>query len=228
MKPLLLLHGALGSASQLEPLRISLANSDRPVYSMNFSGHSGRPFLPHGFGMACFIDDVLTFTKEHNLDHVDIFGYSMGGYVALMLALLHPENVRSVVTLGTKFDWSPESAEREVKKMNPKKIEEKVPAFARLLQQRHTPQDWRELMQKTAAMMTDLGASPLLTGSNLRAIKQPITIGLGDQDDMADRAFSEQVANWLPAGKFRLLEDTPHPIEKVELQKLLSLFGTNN
>lgn len=222
---LLLLHGALGSASQLEPLRKSIADSGRPVYSMNFSGHSGRPFSTHGFGMACFVNDVLAFMKTNNLRQADIFGYSMGGYVALMLAWLHPEKLRTVVTLGTKFDWSPESAEREVKKMNPDKIEEKVPAFARLLQQRHSPQDWKELMQKTAAMMTSLGASPLLTESNLKTIQQPITMLLGDQDDLADRAYSAQVANWLPNGKFVLLANTPHSIEKIDFSALQAWLG---
>jgi pimeloyl-ACP methyl ester carboxylesterase len=148
----------------------------------------------------------------------------MGGYVAIWFGLQHPEKTGSIVTLGTKFDWSLESAEKEVKKMDPQRIEEKIPAFARILEHRHQPADWKDLMNRTSSMMTQLGASPLLNKDNLMTLINPVTIALGDQDDMADREYSMQVASWLSAGQFILLENTPHPIEKVNLTVLEPLL----
>jgi len=223
MNPILLLHGAMGSVSQLEPLKQKLELSGRKVYTMNFSGHSGEPVQEY-FGIEAFADDVLLFLDRHQLQLVDIFGYSMGGYVALWLAYLHPHRIGKIITLGTKFDWSVESAEREVKKLNPEKILEKVPAFARILEHRHEPNDWRILMRKTVAMMLDLGANPMLTESVLQTITAFVDILLGDADDMADGIFSEQVSRWLPNGSFHLLENTPHPIEKVDLTKLIEII----
>jgi pimeloyl-ACP methyl ester carboxylesterase len=225
MNPVLLLHGALGSSSQLEPLKQKLETQGRAVFMFNLSGHSGVPFR-ESFGIEIFADDVVTFLDKQNLNRVDIFGYSMGGYVAVWLALKHPECVGKIITLGTKFDWSPASAEQEVRKLNAEKIQEKVPAFARILEHRHSPNDWKELLSKTRNMMLSLGNQPLLTEENLKAIKHEILIGLGDQDDMADRNYSEQVANWLPNGTFELLVNTPHPIEKVELNRLVELIET--
>jgi pimeloyl-ACP methyl ester carboxylesterase len=150
----------------------------------------------------------------------------MGGYVAVWLALKHPERVGKIITLGTKFDWWPESAEQEVRKLNAEKIQEKVPAFARILEHRHAPNDWKELLSKTRDMMLSLGNQPLLTEENLKTIQHEVLICLGDQDDMADRNYSEQVAEWLPNGTFELLENTPHPIEKVELNRLVELIET--
>ena len=46
-------------------------------------------------------------------------GHSMGGYVALKLALKRPELVDRIITLGTKFNWTPEVAAKEVKMLNP-------------------------------------------------------------------------------------------------------------
>jgi pimeloyl-ACP methyl ester carboxylesterase len=225
MNPVLLLHGALGSSSQLEPLKQKLEARGKEVFMLNFSGHSGVPFRG-SFGIEIFADDVLTFIDKQNLNRVDIFGYSMGGYVAVWLALKHPERVGKIITLGTKFDWSPESAEQEVRKLNAEKIQEKVPAFARILEHRHAPNDWKELLSKTRDMMLSLGNQPLLTEENLKTIQHEVLICLGDQDDMADRNYSEQVAEWLPNGTFELLENTPHPIEKVELNRLVELIET--
>jgi pimeloyl-ACP methyl ester carboxylesterase len=223
MRPVLLLHGALGSKNQLDPLKISLEESGREVYSLNFSGHGGTPFS-NSFGIEGFAEEVFHFQKEKGLKTTDIFGYSMGGYVALWLAHKHPDSVGRIVTLGTKFDWSPDDAVREVRKVNPDKIEEKIPAFARILQHRHAPHDWKELLHKTAQMMTQLGARPLLTMEILKTIPHPVSVLLGDLDDMADLTFSQRVAEALPHGKFSLLEKTPHPFEKVDVKLLQRIF----
>lgn len=212
----LLLHGALGSKSQLEPIRFALEKEGHDVRSMNFSGHSGEPFSEDGFGIEVFTNDVDRFLSRCNNDQpVNIFGYSMGGYVALWFAHKYPRKVGKIITLGTKFDWDPSSAEREVKKLDAGKIQEKVPAFARILEHRHAPNDWRELMARTSRMMLDLGENPLLTEKIFASIGNDVEIWLGDRDDMADRDYSKYVAASLPTGRFRLLHDTPHPIEKV-------------
>ena len=223
INPILILHGALGSASQLGPVKSMMESNGMNVYSLNFSGHGGAAFQ-NNFGIEQFADDTLQYIKSHQLNQVTIFGYSMGGYVAMWLAKLHPDLVGKIITLGTKFDWSIESATQEVKKLNAEKILEKIPAFARILENRHAPNDWKTLLQKTADMMMALGESPLLTKEILQTIQQPTLICLGDQDDMADRSYSEQVASFLPNGEFLLLENTPHPIEKVDLKKLTSLI----
>ena len=223
MNPILILHGALGSASQLEPVKSALESKGLHVYSMSFSGHGGEPLQPE-FGIDQFAEEALHFLDEQRISAVNIFGYSMGGYVALRLAREHPHRIGKIVTLGTKFDWSIESATQEIKKLNPEKILEKVPAFAKVLEARHTPNDWKELMRKTAGLMMDLGRSPILTPETLKSIAHNTLISLGDQDDMADRKYSEAVAKSLPNGKFLLLENTPHPIEKVSLEKLTDIL----
>jgi pimeloyl-ACP methyl ester carboxylesterase len=222
--PIILLHGALGSTSQLNPLKKIVELKGRVVYSLNFSGHSGKPFSEKGFGIDVFANDILAFLNHEGIETADIFGYSMGGYVALWLAHQHPLRVHCIITLGTKFDWSPESAGKEISKLNPEKIQVKVPAFARILEHRHSPNDWKEVLSKTATMMHDLGQKPMLTQEIFSSLTHDIHILLGDQDDMADRRYSETVAGWTLNGVFQLLENTPHPIEKVKLEKLLEFI----
>lgn len=223
MNPVLILHGALGSASQLEPVKAALQSRGMLVYTMNFSGHGGSSYQL-AFGVEQFTKDVLHELDNLQLGTINIFGYSMGGYVALWLAKNHPHRVGRVVTLGTKFDWSVDSASQEIKKLNPERVLEKVPAFARTLEQRHVPNDWKELMHKTADMMTALGESPLLTPEVLQTIQHSTLICLGDQDDMADRNYSEEVAGMLPQGKFLMLDGTLHPIEKISVNKLTNIL----
>jgi len=220
MNPIVILHGALGAEDQFEGLKQKMKAHGRKVHSINFSGHGQRPHK-NSFGIDVFANDLHEYLDREQLRSVDIFGYSMGGYVALWYATQFSTRVRSIVTLGTRFDWSFESAQQEVRKLHADKILEKIPAFARLLETRHG--DWRKLLECTAHMMLRLGENPLLTETNLGTIQIPVLIGLGDMDDMVDPAFSEKMAKALPQGIFKILMNTPHPIEKVDMEMLTRL-----
>ncbi|MFB0925641.1 MAG: alpha/beta hydrolase, partial [Vicingaceae bacterium] len=116
MKNLLLLHGAIGAKDQLEPLKKILSKKFN-VYSFSFSGHGCFGSFQE-FNIKQFTEDTLSFISTNNLKEVFIFGYSMGGYVALNLAKEHPDKVAQIITLGTKFKWNPEIAAKEVKMLN--------------------------------------------------------------------------------------------------------------
>ncbi|GCC52557.1 alpha/beta hydrolase [Chryseotalea sanaruensis] len=218
--PVLLLHGALGAASQFETLQQMLEAQGRKVYGLNFSGHGGKVASQKGFSISVFADEVFDFLEENALSQVNIFGYSMGGYVALWLAHHHPEKINKIFTLGTKFDWSEESATLETKKLNPDKILEKVPAFAKVLEERHKPLDWKEVMWNTANLMRELGREPLLNEEALCSIDTRTCVAVGDSDDMVNRFHSEEVPKLLTNASFMIMKETPHMIERVNLTLL--------
>ncbi|MBL4649040.1 MAG: alpha/beta fold hydrolase [Aureispira sp.] len=224
---LLVLHGALGSRAQLEPLKKALEDSFE-VHTLNFRGHGGRDFGAENFSIDCFTEDVLNYLQEQNLDKVAILGYSMGGYVALNLAKKHPNRVGKIFTLATKFAWSIENASKEVKMLNPDLMEEKVPAFAAVLKERHAPLNWKLHLKKTAEMMLELGEGAGLSSEDFSAITNEVLITVGSKDRMVSQEESEGVANLLPNGKFELLEGFKHPIEQVDLaflaKKVTSFF----
>ncbi len=215
---LVLLHGALGAASQFGALKTALEN-DRSVSVLNFSGHGGKPFAP-GFSIETFAQELLSFFDQNDMEKADVFGYSMGGYVALQLARVAPERIGKIITLATKFDWTPETAAREVKMLDPEKIEEKVPAFAEMLAVRHAPNDWKELLRKTADLMLALGGRNLLEVNILRKIPHPALICLGDKDQMISVEETRRAAEALPNGKLLIFDETPHLFEKVDVEKL--------
>jgi pimeloyl-ACP methyl ester carboxylesterase len=219
-KRLLLLHGALGAASQFDTLQQMLEAQGKKVFTLNFSGHGGKPVSEKGFSIQVFTDEVFDFLEQNALSQVDIFGYSMGGYVALWLAAHHPEKINSIFTLGTKFDWSEASAIHETKKLNPDKIVEKVPAFAKVLEERHKPLDWKEVMLNTADLMRELGREPLLHQEVLCSINTKTCIAVGDADDMVNRFHSEDVSKLLTNASFMILKETPHMIERINLTTL--------
>lgn len=216
---ILLLHGALGAADQLRPLEEELAK-ERKVARLNLTGHGGAPIPEQPFRMGLFAQDILDWMLRNQEKKVDIFGYSMGGYAALQLACTYPEKVNRIVTLGTKFDWNPESSEREARRLNPEKLEEKVPAFALELKKRHGYPNWGIILDKTAEMMRDLGQGNRLHPEDLAQIEHPVRLGIGDGDKMVSLAETETVAKQLPNSEVSVFSGFQHPIEQVDVKVL--------
>src|SRR5206468_4121330 len=136
-------------------------NSGLEVFSFNFSGHGKTNFNTNGFSIPVFAEELEKFIINNKIVKPSIFGYSMGGYVALYLASQNANLLGNIATLGTKFSWSPEIAQREIKMLDAKTISEKVPKFAEALKNRHGVQ-WQELLNKTSQMMVELGNNNIL------------------------------------------------------------------
>jgi pimeloyl-ACP methyl ester carboxylesterase len=215
MKELILLHGALGASSQLANLK-ELLSKEFKVLTFNFSGHGGTLFKD-SFGISTFISELADFVAENCKDKPAVIGYSMGGYVALCLEMLKP-TFSTIVTLATKFDWTPENAQKEVKMLNPEVIIAKVPLFAETLEKRHDPNDWKRLMEKTAQMMIDLGNNPPLTIEGLQKIDIPVVCCVGDRDEMISLLETMNVAKKIPVGSLFVLPKHKHPIEKLNVK----------
>ncbi len=211
---LILLHGALGSKATFNAIKKGLSSKFN-VHSLDFDGHGHKP-ASAGYSMELFANNVKQYMAQNDLAKSHFFGYSMGGYVALVLALKHPNLVGNICTLGTKFTWNPTIAAKETSMLNPDKIAEKVPAFAKHLNNIHSANNWKDVLNNTATMMTNLGDGAGLTTANYKQIKHNITIGIGSKDNMVSIEESQHAATLLPNGKLVILENVLHPIAKID------------
>jgi esterase/lipase len=218
MQHLLLLHGAIGAKEQLTPLAEKLKSS-YIVHTLNFSGHGGES-MPAHFSIEIFANDVLNYLDKNNINTISIFGYSMGGYVAMFLAKNHPTRINKIMTLATKFHWTEEIAEKEIKMLNHEKIQEKLPSFAKTLEERNMPNDWKLALTATANMMIALGNNNTLHLSDYETIEHQALISIGDKDTMVTLEETVAVYRQLKNADFIVLPNTQHPIEKVEVERL--------
>ena len=218
MKEILLLHGALGSKDQFADLEITLAGNFK-VHALNFSGHGRRPSHHHAFTIQNFAHEVLDWMNEHYDTTLDVFGYSMGGYVALWMARFYPDRIGNVFTLGAKLKWNDEEAEKEIKLLNPEQVVEKVPAFATELAGRPGEHEWKSVMSKTALLMKDL-AHTHLTDQDFLKMENKVLLGLGGLDNMVSKDETEYFHQLLKNSQLKIFDGVQHPIEKVPVSLL--------
>lgn len=223
MRNLILLHGAIGSGGQLAGLS-ALLNPYYKVHLLTFSGHGNIAANSDDFSMQGFAAEVLDYMNSRQIDHAAIFGYSMGGYAGMYLALHHPERVSKLVSLGTRYCWDPEIAAREIQLLDADTIQARFPAFASQLATLHAINDWKKVLAKTASMLLQMGEEPPITTAGFSLISQDVLLMIGDRDKMAGLEETLSIYRLLPHAQLAVLPACPHPIEKVNTEKLAEMI----
>lgn len=226
MQSILLLHGAIGAAAQLQPLADVLGDRFQ-VHTLNFKGHGGEPAAEEPFSMELFARQTLDYIDQHQLQSPVLFGYSMGGYVGMYIARHHPGRIGRLITLATKFHWDEAIAAKQQRSFDANVIQEKAPAFAEQLQQLHGVDNWKEVLTKTGAMLTALGSRNTLSPEDYPQIQTPTLLMQGDKDRMVTLEETISVYRGMPSGMASLcvLPDTPHPLENADLKRLSGLIA---
>ena len=108
--PLLVLHGSFMSAEAMAPLVEPFA-ATRPVIAISQRGHGRTGDAPGPITYEMLADDAAGVLDALDLPVADVLGYSMGGTVAIGMAVRHPDRVGKLVVLSApsrREGWYPE------------------------------------------------------------------------------------------------------------------------
>jgi esterase/lipase len=221
MQNIILLHGALGSLKDFELLKKILERHDINVHSISFSGHGDSQF-ENGFGIEQFSKELSAYIAKEKLERPSVFGFSMGGYVALYLAGKFPGILDRIITLGTKFDWNDEVIAKQKKFLDPALIE-KNPTLLKHLNTTHGAKMGR-LLECTSQMLHDIADQDLLNPGFLSTIQNNVLIGIADRDQMVTINETIGVFKSLPNANMYMLPKSKHPIESANFELLKNII----
>ena len=100
--PIVILHGLLGSSRNWQSAGVALAASGHRVIGLDLRNHGISPW-DDDCTYESMAEDVRAFLHKENLDSVHLVGHSMGGKIAMRLALSYPE----IVSRLTVVDIAP-------------------------------------------------------------------------------------------------------------------------
>jgi pimeloyl-ACP methyl ester carboxylesterase len=95
-RPLVLLHGGLGSGEMFGPILPTLAE-DHQVIAVDLQGHGRTADIDRPIDIRLMADDIAALIDYLGLDKPDVVGYSLGGGVAFFTAVKYPEKVGRLV-----------------------------------------------------------------------------------------------------------------------------------
>jgi pimeloyl-ACP methyl ester carboxylesterase len=99
-RPLVLLHGGLGSGEMFAPILPALAARHR-VIAVDLQGHGRTADIDRPLDVTLMADDVAALIGHLGLERPDVVGFSLGGGVALQVAIRHPGAVGRLVSAST-------------------------------------------------------------------------------------------------------------------------------
>jgi pimeloyl-ACP methyl ester carboxylesterase len=177
--PLILLHGAYMTIDMMGPLLPGLAMA-RKVVAIEQQGHGRTADVDRPLTYEQMADDTAALVRELGIESADVVGYSMGGGIALQVALRHGPLVRKLVLASAGY--SSDSMHAEALAMFPSITPELFagsPIEEAYLRLAPNPGDFPKLVEKLTALDTTEFAWP---EDEIRAIAAPTLIVLGDSD----------------------------------------------
>lgn len=94
-RPLIVMHGLFGSLDNWMTLG-KRWSEDFSVYLVDLRNHGKSPHAV-SHTIQTMAEDVISFLDQQNLENAAVLGHSMGGKVAMELALQFPERIQSLI-----------------------------------------------------------------------------------------------------------------------------------
>src|SRR5437016_10157185 len=103
-RPMILLHGGLGSGEMFGPVLPQLAERHQ-VVTVDLQGHGRTADIDRPIDVRLMADDVAALIDHLELARPDVVGYSLGGGVALQKSAQYPATVRALMG-GAESIWT--------------------------------------------------------------------------------------------------------------------------
>ena len=186
-QPLVLLHGALGSTVRETSGLLRALEPYRRLFALDFPGHGASDgFADVAFSTQLFAESVLATLDFFEIEQADVFGFSMGGYVALYLARHHPKRVRRLALHATSIFWNGAL----------------VAAMTERIGEPH---------ERMRRFVETLPEGPLRE-ADLTQIRCPTLVSAVDRDDLFDLADTLRLHRTLPNARLALFPGDRHAL----------------
>jgi len=157
-RPLILLHGGLGAIEMFGENLQALAKG-RQVIGVDLQGHGRTADIDRPLRTDLMADDIAALIKHLKLDRPDVMGYSLGGGVALLTAIRHPEVVGRLVVVSTPFRRNGFYADilAQQQQVGPAAAEamKQTPMYEMYARLAPRPEDWGRLLGKIGEAMKE-------------------------------------------------------------------------
>jgi pimeloyl-ACP methyl ester carboxylesterase len=180
-RPLILLHGGLGSGEMFGPVLPQLTQRHQ-VIAVDLQGHGRTADIDRPIDVRLMADDIAALIDHLGLEKPDVVGYSLGGGVALQTAAKYPAKVRRLVAVSANV--RPDAIYPEMRAQQGQvsasamDFMKDTPMYQLYQKVAPRPEDFPRLLDKIGESMShDFDFS-----EDVRGLKVPTLIVAGDAD----------------------------------------------
>ncbi|HEX2152919.1 MAG TPA: alpha/beta hydrolase [Acidimicrobiia bacterium] len=197
-RPMILLHGGLGSGEMFGPTLATLAERHQVIVP-DLQGHGRTADIDRPIDVRLLADDIAALIDHLELDRPDVVGYSLGGGVAFQTAVKHPAKVGRLVMASANMrrDAIPEEMLEQQEQVNAGAIEflKDTPMYELYQRVAPRPEDFGRLLDKMGESM----AKDFDFTGEVRGLQVP-TLLIAADADMAPPSHYVDVFKLLDGG----------------------------
>lgn len=221
MAAIVFIHGA-GDSSAVWERQQEAFSKQHQVLAVDLLGHGSRlaenGFDTHENNAA----EVCRLMDQRGMKKAIVAGHSMGGAVALMVALNHPERVQGLVLVATgarmkmRPDFLEQARESAAKYGNTKPGATHIIPVEQMVHPSMPPAIVEYLKEKTGQASAQATYADFQANNNfdvmsrLPEIKVPTLVAGGSDDRMAPQKFAEFLANNIQGARLEILTPSGH------------------
>lgn len=217
--PVVLVHGLGGRSEDWANLMPQLVRDHHRVYALDLPGYGRSDWPTHAsYSIAQLSAAVEAFLDNRHLARTDLAGWSMGGWVAMRVALDQPQRVRRLVVLDSAglrftFTWDtslfePDTATKltTLDNLLMPTAAPRVPGFIQRDIFRFVGKHGWVVKRNMDSMLT---GADLLDGK-LGALKMPMLIVWGKQDRLIPVSVGAAIHAAVPQSEFVVVDGCGH------------------
>jgi pimeloyl-ACP methyl ester carboxylesterase len=178
--PLVLIHGAFSAIGTSFGKVLPQLAETRQVIALEMQAHGRTADIDRPLDYELMADDTVAVLRHLGIERADLWGYSMGAFIALHVALRNPEVVRKLVFMSAtyKLDGVHPGLMDGLGDMQPEMMHGSVwhDEYQRIAPR---PEDFATLFAKKSEM--DRGVKDLPDDA-IRELKAPTLLVVGDSD----------------------------------------------
>jgi len=180
-RPIILLHGGLGSGEMFGPVTGLLA-ANHQVIVPDLQGHGRTADIERPLDIRLMAGDIAALIDLLGLDKPDVVGFSLGGGVAFFTASKYPEKVRKAIAASAHIrrDAIPAEmlAQQEQVDASAAEFMKDTPMYQTYQRLAPRPEDFGKLLDKVGAGM----AKDFDYSDEMRGLQVPTMIVCADAD----------------------------------------------
>jgi pimeloyl-ACP methyl ester carboxylesterase len=197
-RPLVVLHGGLGSGEMFGPI-LPILSANHEVILPDLQGHGRTADIDRPIEARHMADDIAAVIDHLGLQQPDLIGYSLGGGVAMHLAFRYPEKIRKLVAVSAHIrrDAIPAEMLAQQAQVNANAVAflRDTPMYQNYRRVAPRPEDFAALLDKIGASM----ANDFDFSEQVRNLRVPTLVAAADAD-MAPPSHYVEIFKLLDGG----------------------------
>jgi pimeloyl-ACP methyl ester carboxylesterase len=210
-RPLVMLHSGLGNIESSFSKVMPLFAGSRRVIAIEQQAHGRTADIDRSLSHEQMADDTAELLSQLEIEQADFVGYSMGGAVALQLAVRHPALARKLAIVSGGYynteGYEPDTLDM-IQRLGPN--DPHWPAdVTQGFQRFASAERWPAAVKRFHQVFSSFRG---VRQAHLRSIRAHTLLVTGDQDPMIRVEHTNQLARLLPHAELQVIPGAGHEI----------------